>query len=66
MELSIQQHNALQTAAKGLHTACGKIDAEPNPTARDWAGFFAALAQFLNVLAPIIIPLFLAPKSGDK
>ncbi len=28
--------------------------------ARDWAGFFAALAQFVTVLAPIVIPLFMS------
>lgn len=29
-----------------------------DPTARDWAGFFAALAQFASVILPLILPLF--------
>jgi hypothetical protein len=29
----------------------------PNPTVRDWSGFFAAIANLLKTLLPIIIPL---------
>jgi hypothetical protein len=28
------------------------------PTARDWAGFFAALAAFAQAILPLILPLF--------
>jgi hypothetical protein len=29
-----------------------------NAEARDWAGFFQALSQFLSVMLPLILPLF--------
>jgi hypothetical protein len=42
---------AIQPHANALATA-------PKPAARDWAGFFAALAEFAKVLAPIIAAFF--------
>ena len=36
-----------------------KMRKEPEQyTARDWAGFFAALSSFLEKLAPLIAPFF--------
>jgi hypothetical protein len=32
-----------------------------NPAARDWAGFFAAIAAFAEKLLPLILPLFTKP-----
>ena len=33
------------------------------PAARDWAGFFAALAAFATKLLPLIMPLLADPKT---
>ena len=37
-----------------------------NVNARDWAGFFAGLAQLFVALLPLILPLFMQPKEEIK
>jgi hypothetical protein len=34
-------------------------------TARDWASFFKALAEFAAAILPLLIPLFVAPKPEE-
>ena len=34
--------------------------------ARDWAGFFAAIADLMAKLAPLLIPLFVATTDETK
>ena len=34
--------------------------------ARDWAGFFAALAAFATKLLPLLLPLFVATTEDGK
>lgn len=47
-----------------LACCCDKMVAnipqQPDPTARDWAGFFKALGEFAAMLLPLILPLFVA------
>jgi hypothetical protein len=43
-----------------IRAAVPRVD---NPTARDWAGFFAALAAFMSQIMPLIIPLFMNPQT---
>jgi hypothetical protein len=49
-------------ASDRLSSAADTLAAADNPTARDWAGFFAALAQFAATMLPLILPFF-QPKS---
>lgn len=35
-------------------------------SARDWAGFFAAVAAFMAKLLPLLIPLFVATTDESK
>jgi len=34
------------------------VPGNTDPTARDWSGFFMALAAFLSQILPLIAPLF--------
>ena len=48
--------------ALGIHqqvtSLLNAIPTVENPTARDWAGFFQALASFAAAILPLILPLF--------
>ena len=50
------------TLAPSLVTLREAVPTTENPTARDWAGFFAAILAFAKEIAPLIIPL-LIPKA---
>lgn len=57
--------NVLNVAPTEKKTALNKLRAAiptaSDPTARDWAGFFAALAAFTAQVLPLILPLFGKP-----
>jgi hypothetical protein len=44
---------------RSINFFLAKKDAGENPTARDWAGFFQALADFAAVIIPLIQSFFL-------
>jgi hypothetical protein len=57
-------------AANVIETATAKMtevlrDDKPLE-ARDWAGFFAALASFIQIIAPLIIPLITGTNVANK
>jgi hypothetical protein len=41
---------------RGMTKRCA---AGEQPSARDWAAFFAALGQLLTIVLPVILPLFM-------
>lgn len=56
-------------AAEHLHDAAQFLETSKPLDARDWSGFFAALAAFAKELLPIILPLFIKtpkPKPTDN
>ena len=53
---------AILASTERLKTLAAANDAQPMTTARDWAGFFAALASFVSTLLPLILPLFIKPE----
>ena len=48
----------MNAAADHLHAAASHLEGDTAPEARDWAGFFEALANFAKEIMPIILPLF--------
>jgi len=52
----------IDTATASLPTAAAVIAENPTVRARDWLGFFRALAEFTARLIPLLIPLFIATK----
>jgi hypothetical protein len=52
----------LNSAACDLRSCPQDSTGSSEPKARDWAGFFAALAAFAQALLPVILPLFTQPK----
>jgi len=49
-----------------VNTMAETIPNGADATARDWAGFFAGLAQLLSTLLPLILPLFTKPSEEKK
>lgn len=52
MEAALADDDLLESAYQVAH------DEFPDPNGRDWQGFFAALAEFLQTLLPILLELF--------
>jgi len=52
----------INTATASLPTAAAVAAESPTVTARDWMGFFKALAEFAARMIPLLIPLFVATK----
>jgi len=59
MKFSATQSSQLAELCLAMES---KLPTEGDVTARDWSGFFAALAAFAKALLPIILPLVLEPK----
>jgi hypothetical protein len=49
-----------------IRNLADNVPNSPNRDARDWAGFFAALAKLFVEVAPVIIPLFLNKEPETK
>ena len=54
-----------QSPAANLATASADLAEITDPQARDWAGFFQALATFFSAVAPVVIPLFFVAKPNE-
>lgn len=54
--------NVINAATGSLPTGTAVAAAQEEVTARDWLGFFKALADFAARLIPLLIPLFIATK----
>ena len=52
----------IQDATENLPTTAEMARDSTPLEARDWAGFFAALAAFMTKLLPLILPLFAKTK----
>jgi len=52
----------INTATASLPTAAAVMTESPTVRARDWLGFFRALADFAAHMIPLLIPLFIATK----
>jgi hypothetical protein len=50
----------INTATASLPTAAAVMAESPKVSARDWLGFFKALADFAARMIPLLIPLFIA------
>jgi hypothetical protein len=55
----------LNTATAELKKSDGNIHNHNDMDARDWAGFFAALASFMSTLLPMLLPLFTTDQQGQ-
>jgi hypothetical protein len=56
----LQAQLAIERATRELQRLAVETDAASPPTARDWTGFFAALAAFAQALLPLIAPFLVA------
>jgi hypothetical protein len=52
--------NVINAATGSLPTAAAVMSAQEKVRARDWIGFFKALADFAARMIPLLIPLFIA------
>ncbi len=52
----------INAATAALPTGAAVAAESPVVTARDWLGFFKALAEFAARMIPLLIPLFIATK----
>lgn len=50
----------INAATAALPTGVAVTAESPTVTARDWLGFFKALADFAARMIPLLIPLFIA------
>jgi len=55
----------IEAATAALPTREAVIAESKEVSARDWAGFFKALADFAAKLLPLLIPLFVATHDQD-
>ncbi|HUW85010.1 MAG TPA: hypothetical protein VMZ31_19690 [Phycisphaerae bacterium] len=55
----------LNAMTKALPTPETLASATPSVAARDWAGFFRALADFATKLLPLLLPLFAKKNDQD-
>ena len=56
---------SLMTISNTLRILADQIPIEPQPTARDWSGFFQALAAFAAAILPLIAPYLAEPKKPE-
>jgi hypothetical protein len=63
MTVTNAQHDQIN---RGLIDIANTYPSAKQRDARDWAGFFAALAALAQALLPIIVPLFKQPVTPDK
>ena len=54
--------NIINAATGSLPTSATVMAESPTVSARDWLGFFKALADFMAKMIPLLIPLFIATK----
>lgn len=54
--------DVINAATGSLPTYDAVVTASPVVRARDWLGFFKALADFMAKMLPLLIPLFIATK----
>jgi hypothetical protein len=52
------KHPQLLAIQKALFAVAEAIPLEPQAATRDWSGFLAALATFVENVLPLILPLF--------
>jgi hypothetical protein len=54
--------DVINAATANLPTYEAVMGAQEKVKARDWLGFFKALADFMAKMIPLLIPLFIATK----
>jgi len=54
--------DVINAATGSLPTSAAVMAESPTVRARDWLGFFKALADFAARMIPLLIPLFIATK----
>lgn len=60
MLLTVQQSDALRFACKSV---CDSVPPGGDRSARDWSAFFSALVVLIKEILPLVVPIFLEPKS---